>query len=93
MAKLVISPAARQDLLDIFDFIARDKPIFEQKCELIATTPNLGEKRPEYGSSIRSSQVGRYVIFFRPIQDGIVLNCQSHHLAWPSGPLYPEQPA
>ena len=79
MANLIIAPAARQDLSDIFDYIARDKPIaaanwvetIEQKCRLIATTPEFGEKRPEYGSDVRSSVVGRYVIFFRPIRDGI----------------------
>ena len=79
MAKLVIAPAARQDLSDIFDFIARDKPVaaaqwvdtIEQKCKLITTTPAFGEKRPEYGDNIRSSHVGRYVIFFRPIEHGI----------------------
>lgn len=27
MANLIIAPAARQDLSDIFDYIARDKPI------------------------------------------------------------------
>ncbi len=79
MATLIIAPTARQDLSDIFDYIARDKPIaaanwvetIEQKCKLIATTPELGEKRPEYGGDIRSSVVGRYVIFFRPHRDGI----------------------
>ena len=79
MAKLVIAPSARQDLSDIFDYIARDKPIaaanwvetIEEKCKLIATTPEFGEKRPEYGTDIRSSVVGRYVIFFRPIENGI----------------------
>ena len=38
---------------------------------MIATTPEFGEKRPEYGADIRSSVVGGYVIFFRPIDDGI----------------------
>jgi toxin ParE1/3/4 len=79
MAILIISPIARQDLSDIFDYIARDKPIaasnwietIEQECRLIATTPEFGVKRSEYGSTIRSSVVGRYVIFFRPIQEGI----------------------
>jgi len=79
MSTLIISPTARQDLLDIFDYIARDKPIaasnwietLEQKCRLIAKTPEFGEKRPEYGGDIRSSVVGRYVIFFRLIRDGI----------------------
>jgi toxin ParE1/3/4 len=79
MGKLKISPSARQDLTDIFDFIARDKPIaaanwivtVEEKCELIASAPEFGEKRLEYGADIRSSVVGRYVIFYRPIEDGI----------------------
>jgi len=55
MAKLIFSPSARQDLSDIFEYIARDKPIaagnwvdkIEEKCELIAVTPGFGEKRPE----------------------------------------------
>ena len=41
MANLVIAPSARQDLSDIFDYIARDKPIaaanwvekIEEKCK------------------------------------------------------------
>ncbi len=78
MARLIFSPGARQDLSDIFDYIARDKPIaaanwvnkIEQKCELIAATPRFGEKRPEYGDDIRSSTIGRYVIFFRPFNEG-----------------------
>lgn len=79
MANLRIVASARQDLADIFDYIARDKPIaagnwvskIEQKCELIATTPEFGEVRPELGGDIRSSTVGRYVIFYRPIENGI----------------------
>ena len=79
MPKLIIAPSAQQDLSDIFDYIARDKPIaaanwidtIEEKCELIAATPEFGEKRAEYGPDIRSSVIGRYVIFYRPIDDGI----------------------
>jgi toxin ParE1/3/4 len=79
MPKLVFAPSARADLSDIFDFIARDKPIaaskwvdtIEEKCELIASTPGFGELRPEYGADIRSRVIGRYVIFYRSIDDGI----------------------
>ncbi|WP_047817342.1 type II toxin-antitoxin system RelE/ParE family toxin [Rhodopirellula islandica] len=79
MAKLFISPTTKQDLSDIFDFIARDKPSaaanwiekIEEKCRLISTVPDFGELRNEYGADIRSSVVGRYVIFYRLIQDGI----------------------
>ncbi|EMI21741.1 Plasmid stabilization system [Rhodopirellula maiorica SM1] len=76
---MIVAPSAQQDLSDIYDYIARDKPIaaanwvekIEEKCKLIAATPELGERRPEYGADIRSSVVGRYVIFFRPIENGI----------------------
>lgn len=79
MSRLIFSPSARQDLTEIFDFIARDKPfaasnridLIEEKCKLIAETPEFGEKRPEYGANIRSSMVGRYVIFYRSIDSGI----------------------
>ena len=76
MAKLIVAPSAQQDLSDIYDYIARDKPIaaanwVEEKCKLIAATREFGERRPEYGTNIRSSVVGRYVIFFRPIENGI----------------------
>ena len=79
MANVRIVASARQDLADIFDYIARDKAIaaanwvskIEKKCELIATTPGFGEMRPELGGDIRSSSLGRYVIFYRPIENGI----------------------
>jgi toxin ParE1/3/4 len=79
MAALIFAPSARRDLLDILEYIARDKPIaaadwidkIEEKCQLLATMPESGENRPEYGADIRSSVVGRYVIFYRPTNDGI----------------------
>jgi toxin ParE1/3/4 len=79
MPQLIFSPSARQDLVGIFDFIARDKPVaasnwidlIEEKCDLIASTPTLGEQRTEFGVDVRSSMVGRYVIFYRPIDLGI----------------------
>lgn len=79
MANLRIVASARQDLADIFDYISRDKPIaaanwvskIEEKCALIATTPEFGEVRPELGGDIRSSTVGRYLIFYRPIENGM----------------------
>ena len=79
MPQVVMAPSAQRDLWSIFDCISRDKPIaaanwietVEQKCKLIATAPELGEGRTEYGLEIRSSFAGRYVIFYRSIDDGI----------------------
>ena len=79
MPRLIFSPSARQDLVGIFDFISRDKPVaasnwidlIEEKCKLIAATPTFGEQRFEFGAEIRSSTVGRYVIFYRIFDAGI----------------------
>ena len=79
MTQLKFAPIARQDLHDIFEYISRDKPRaaaswidkIEEKCKLIATTPEFGESRPEFGKNIRSSVVGRYVIFYRPVNEEI----------------------
>lgn len=78
MPELIFAPSARQDLLDIFAFIARDKPSaamkwiddVEAKCALIATSPGFGEARPAFGENIRSSSFGRYVIFFQRLTGG-----------------------
>jgi toxin ParE1/3/4 len=79
MAKLVISPLAELDLNDILDFIARDKPEaavrwvrrLREMCEFIARNPGIGESRPEFKTGeFRSTYVGKYVIFFRPMPDG-----------------------
>ncbi len=79
MAIARFSVSARADMWDIFAYIAQDKPIaaakwietIEGKCESIAASPDFGEPRPEFGAGIRSHVVGRYVIFFRDIENGI----------------------
>jgi toxin ParE1/3/4 len=79
MASVVFAPRAREDLSSIFDYIANDKPLaavrwlksIQDKCGLIASAPEIGERRPEYGPDIRGTVVGRYVIFYRPLPDGV----------------------
>lgn len=80
MAKLVFAPLAEQDLDDILTCIARDKPEaavkwvrkIREKCGLLAANPEIGEQRPEFKTGeFRCSLVGSYVIFYRPISDGI----------------------
>jgi toxin ParE1/3/4 len=80
MATLTFSPLAESDLNDILDFIARDKPEaairwvdkIRETCAFLAENPEIGERRPEFKTGqFRSSLVGRYVIFYRPILDGV----------------------
>ena len=79
MAKLQRHPIAEQDLIEIFDYIARDnEKIAEsfvrrlnQKCEVLARAPNIGRARPDIRADLRSFPVGAYLILFRAIDDGV----------------------
>ena len=73
MSRLVISPQARQDLKEIYRYIARDRPAaasrFRQALEAafaaLARNPSMGEARPDFGTDVRVFTVGSYVIVFR----------------------------
>ena len=80
MARVIYSPDADADLLDIVSYIAQDKPdaalrwlqTIRDKCDLLAGRPEMGQERLGYGvSGCRSFSVGNYVIFFRAIDQGI----------------------
>lgn len=79
MMKPLYSTAARQDLIDILQYIARDKPDaavswvekIEAKCLLLASQPEMGELRSQLGSNVRCNFVGRYVIFHRKHGDTV----------------------
>jgi len=80
MARVIYSPEAESDLLGIASFIARDKPsaarqwvkLLQDKCELLATHPRVGEEKPGFGvQGCRVFSVGSYVIFFRAVEQGI----------------------
>ena len=45
--------------------------MIEQKCRLLAQFPEMGRKREELASGLRSFPVGNYVIFYRPSPEGI----------------------
>lgn len=69
-----ISPAARHDLADIWEYISRDnedaatsllQSIYRQ-CVALAAMPGLGKAlNADLGEGLRSYPVGRYVIYFR----------------------------
>jgi toxin ParE1/3/4 len=77
MTKPVYTSAAKQDLIDILMYIARDKPEaaiawvekIEAKCQQIGSHPEIGEARQTFGEGVRTNVVGRYVIFHRKVGD------------------------
>jgi toxin ParE1/3/4 len=79
MSRYRLTEQARQDLDDIWLYIAEDDPAtadhfldsLYEKFVLLAEQPLLGRLRPELAPNLRSFPVGNYVIFYRPTQDGI----------------------
>jgi len=81
MKSPLYTPAARQDLIGILEFIAQDKPDaamawvdkIEAKCLLLAENPALGELHPHLGVDVRATTIGRYVVFHRESNDRVVI--------------------
>lgn len=79
MAAVTFSPKARQDLLDIGDYIAKDSlanarrfvgKLMEQ-CQRIGHAPLGYTSREDLAVDLRMASMGNYVIFFRVV-DGTV---------------------
>lgn len=79
MNRLSFSPTARRDLGKILNDIARDRPKaavafverIEQKCRMLAESPEMGFLRDELAPGLRAWPVAKYVIFYRETLDGI----------------------
>ena len=71
--RVKFSPAARDDLVEIALYIARDNPAraltfvdeLEAKCARLGAEPGIGTARPELGDAMRMLPHGRYFIFYR----------------------------
>lgn len=72
-------PRAREDILDIWTYIAFDNveaadavvDRFDSAFALLAANPKMGQARPDIGTGVRSFVVGSYIVFYRPISGGI----------------------
>ncbi|MCX7096375.1 MAG: type II toxin-antitoxin system RelE/ParE family toxin [Methylococcales bacterium] len=79
MPIIVKRPLAKADLADIWDYIADDSEAradsfidrIDEKVNTLAQCPAIGRLRDELAENLRSFPVGRYVIFYLPLSDGI----------------------
>ena len=79
MSQILKRPRAKADLAEIWDYIAEDSEsradtfieTMGGKLQTLADNPSIGRARDILGESVRSFPVGRYVIFYLPLQDGI----------------------
>jgi toxin ParE1/3/4 len=87
MPAVIYAPEADDDLEGIVDYIARDKPTAAREwlvkvratCQILAKNPQVGEVREGFGvAGCRSFSVGNYVVFFRPVDDGIEVSRVIH---------------
>ncbi|MBI4026161.1 MAG: type II toxin-antitoxin system RelE/ParE family toxin [Verrucomicrobia bacterium] len=79
MGFLRVSDRATADLDEIWVFIAGDHfaaadrliAAIVEKFEILARSPEMGRARHDLIPLLRSFPVGNYVIFYRPMTDGI----------------------
>ena len=79
MSQFRVSDVARSDLDEIWFYIARDNPDAADKLirsivsrfQTLASMPRMGPEREGLSPRLRSLPIGRYVIFYRPMEDGV----------------------
>ena len=79
MPRLVHSPQARGDLIELWTYIAMDDPAaadrpldaIEEKLLMLAASPRLGPSRPDIALGLRLFPIRRYIILYRELPDGI----------------------
>ncbi len=70
MPRIIRTPQANEDVTSIS---AADNLIraIDNKLNLLARQPFIGSPMDDYRPGLRASFVGRYIIFYHPIDDGI----------------------
>jgi toxin ParE1/3/4 len=81
MVMVAWTPAAEQDLEMILLYIGREQQSpsaaarvireLTEMAETYAAQPLLAATRPEFGSLVRAFHVHRYVVIYRPTENGI----------------------
>lgn len=78
--RCIFTVPASRDIESIIDYVADNTSLdaadkllrkINQKCSTLANFPNMGRSRDELLSTLRSFPVDNYLIFYRPIEEGI----------------------
>jgi toxin ParE1/3/4 len=81
MPQVLLTADAEESRIEIWRYVAQDSPDaadrllerIDEKCRLYATQPRMGSPRPDLGQDVRCFPVGKYVVIYRLIADGIVV--------------------
>jgi len=81
MGQLIQTRTALNDLDAIWDYMAESSPLrasryikkIRSKLILLADNPLIGRARPDLAEGIRHFPVGNHLVFYTPIEDGIIV--------------------
>lgn len=81
MGRVLKSPDAKTDLAEIWVYIADDNydaadrliAKLDEKLNLLADFPGIGQRRDDLQPDLRSQPVGNYVLYYRAVPGGIEL--------------------
>ena len=98
MPRILRTRKSREDYVAIEDYIARSSPqnaemilrLFEEKLANLAVNNLIGRPRPELAPDLRSWNVHRFVLFYRPMEDGVILIRVLHGSMDITARLFPE---
>lgn len=70
---------AEEDLIEIWIYIAQDNPVaadrvlddIEERFHALADNPLMGRLRPDIASELRYFTVGKYLILYRTVSNGV----------------------
>jgi toxin ParE1/3/4 len=79
MGEVRYTRRAREDLLEIWEWLASDGPAtadrvydaIEKRCDSLRHHAQLGRPRPEIGEGVRSLVIERWLAFYRIVKDGV----------------------
>ncbi|MBD2776276.1 type II toxin-antitoxin system RelE/ParE family toxin [Iningainema tapete] len=77
-----LTELADQDIFEVSVYVAQNLGVaaaqrfidtINEKFQLLANSPGLGRSRLDLAPELRSFPVGKYIIFYRPISEGILV--------------------
>jgi toxin ParE1/3/4 len=79
MPRIFRTEPSKADVLSIFEYIATDNPTaafgwiekLDEALERLAESPFIGEQVDHLAKGVRRQCLGNYLIFYKPIDDGI----------------------
>jgi toxin ParE1/3/4 len=81
MGRILRTNASHEDYRDVWYYIALDNVeaangvvrAFDAALTMLSENPRAGRRRARLAKNLRSFPVGEYILFYRPLQDGVEL--------------------